>query len=61
MIINTLGLYVFISKLSMPRKPVVIGELRFNSKGEAKAYFSKILDKYSLGTELSSSEAILMM
>lgn len=39
----------------MPKKTVVIGELQFSSKGEAKIYFSNILNKYPLGTQLSDS------
>lgn len=40
----------------MPKKPVVIGELQFSSKGAAKEYFSDILNKYPLGKELSDSD-----
>lgn len=40
----------------MPKKPVVVGELYFNTKSEAKAHFSKILNKYPLDTELISSD-----
>ncbi len=37
----------------MPKKSVVIGELQFSSKGEAKTYFSKILNNHPVGTVLS--------
>ncbi len=37
------------------KNPVAIGELQFSSKGEAKEYFTKILNKHPLGTELSNS------
>lgn len=40
----------------MPKKPVVVGELLFSAKGEAKEYFSEILNKYPLGTELNGNE-----
>jgi hypothetical protein len=43
----------------MPKKPVVIGELQFSSKGEAKIYFSDILNKYPLGTQLSDSNLMI--
>lgn len=40
----------------MPKKPVVIGELRFSAKGEAKSHFTDILNKHPLGTELQGDE-----
>lgn len=40
----------------MPKKPVTVGELLFSTKKEAKEYFSRILNKYPLGTELNASE-----
>ncbi len=40
----------------MPKKPVLIGELYFGAKGEAKTHFTEILNKYPLGTELHSNE-----
>jgi hypothetical protein len=40
----------------MPKKPVVIGELQFSSKGEARTHFSEILNKYPLDSELSDSD-----
>ncbi len=40
----------------MPKKSVVIGELFFSAKGEAKEYFTGILNKHPLGEELSGDE-----
>ena len=40
----------------MPKKSVALGEMQFTSKSEAKTYFTKILNKYPLGTELSDRE-----
>ncbi len=40
----------------MPKKPVLLGELKFGSKQEAKKHFSDILNRHPLGTKLSNSE-----
>lgn len=40
----------------MPKKAVVLGELKFDSKQEAKKHFSDILNKHPLGTELTNDE-----
>ncbi len=40
----------------MPKKPVVLGELKFDSKKEAKEHFSNILNKHPLKTKLSNGE-----
>jgi len=40
----------------MPKKPVTIGELQFDSRLEAKTYFTEILNKYPLSTELIDHE-----
>lgn len=40
----------------MPKKPVTLGELKFDSKQEAKKHFSDILNRHPLGTELSNGE-----
>jgi hypothetical protein len=40
----------------MPKKPVFVGELQFSSKGEARTYFSEILNKHPVGSGLSDSD-----
>ena len=40
----------------MPKKPVVIGELLFSTKKEAKSYFTEILNKYPLATAIHGKE-----
>lgn len=40
----------------MPKKPVALGELQFSSKGEAKTYFSEILNNHPVGTALSDDD-----
>jgi hypothetical protein len=40
----------------MPKKPVLVGELQFSSKGEARTYFSEILNKHPVGSGLSDSD-----
>mgnify|MGYP001794339373 CR=1 FL=1 len=40
----------------MPKKSVVIGELFFSTKKEAKSYFTEILNKYPLATAIHGKE-----
>lgn len=40
----------------MPTKPVKIGSLHFDRKGDADAYFRAMLYKYELGDKVSSED-----
>ena len=41
----------------MPAKPVNVGSLAFARKGDANAFFRKMLNKYDLGDKVSIDDA----
>ncbi len=40
----------------MPRKPVIIGDIKFDKKGDALLFFKTMLNKYSPGERVSDED-----
>lgn len=44
----------------MPAKPITLGSMYFERRGDAKAYLKQMLNKYEVGDRVSANDEIML-
>lgn len=44
----------------MPAKPISLGSMHFDKKGDAVEYFRKLLQKYDLGDQVNATDSLML-